>query len=66
MNLAPPAYQFLSTATGAAKDRQLDIHAEPGTFGSAAGFPDHFTAGRQKCQEDIIIPVIRHKIHIVV
>ena len=46
MNLAPPVYQFLSSATGGAKDGQLDIHALPGTFGSAADFPNHFTAGR--------------------
>ena len=47
MNLAPPIYQFWSAATGGAKDGQLDIHALPGTFGAAAGFLDHFTAGRR-------------------
>ena len=30
MNLAPPVYQFLSAATGVAKDGQLDIYALPG------------------------------------
>ena len=30
MNLAPPVCQFLSAATGGAKDRQLAIHALPG------------------------------------
>ena len=30
MNLAPPVYQFLSAATGGAKDGQFDIHALPG------------------------------------
>ena len=30
MNLALPVYQFLSAATGGAKDGQLDIHTLPG------------------------------------
>ena len=53
MNLATPVYQFFSAVTGGAKDRQLDIRALPGTFGSAAGFPNHFTAGRQKITEKL-------------
>ena len=51
MNLAPDVYQFLRAATGGAKDGQLDMPypgLEPGTFGSAADFPNHFTAGRLK------------------
>ena len=46
MNLSPPVYQLLSAITGGAKDGQFDIHALPETFGVAAGFPNHFTAGR--------------------
>ena len=45
MNLAPLVYQFLSAATGGAKDEQFDIHALPGIFGSVTGFPSHFAAG---------------------
>ena len=48
MNLAPPVYQFLRAATGGAKDGELDIHALARIrtrVGSAAGFPNHFTAG---------------------
>ena len=48
MNPAPPVYQFLSGTSGVAKDGQLDIHALPGTFGVAAGFSNHFTAGRPR------------------
>ena len=54
MNLAPSVYQFLSAATGVAKDGQLGISYpgfEPESFGSAAGFPNHFTAGRQYLNE---------------
>ena len=47
MNLAPPTNQFLSTATGGAKDEQLNIHALPGTFSSAVGFPNNFSASRR-------------------
>ena len=49
MNLSPPVYQFLSAATSGAKNGQFDMHALPGIltfFGAAAGFPNHFTAGR--------------------
>ena len=37
-------YQFLNAATGGAKDRQIDIHALPGTFGVAAGYPNYYKA----------------------
>ena len=60
MNLAPTVYQFLSAATREAKDGQLDTDGhrpypgfEPGTFGSASGFPNHFTAGRLYCNEGL-------------
>ena len=49
MNLATPVNQFLSAATGGAKDGQLDMHASgirTQTFDTAAGFPNHFTACR--------------------
>ena len=48
MNLAPPVYQFLSSATGGAKDGQLEIHALPGIrtqdLCAAADFPSHYAA----------------------
>ena len=50
MNLAPPVKQFLSASVGVTKTDSLTSMPypvfEPRTIGSAAGFPNHFTAGR--------------------
>ena len=46
MNLALPVYQFLSAATGGAKDEQFDTHALPGirTRDLWSSSPNHYTA----------------------